>query len=276
MSSLSPSVPASNELETLWAARYGTPPPEGAEPRLAGFLGHRSVRHYTGEPVSDGLLATLIAAAQSAATSSNLQLWSVISVDDPDRRARATELTGNQDQVRNAARFLVFVADLARLRTAAHRVGEQAEGLDYQEFTTMAEIDAALAAERLVVAAEAMGLGICYIGAVRNNPPGLAELLDLPEGTFAVFGLCLGWPDPDRPAGVKPRLAQHAVWFRERYDRDPDIAEYDARMRGFYEAQRMKGDVTWSMRSARRVDGQHLTGREILKDWLRRMGMALR
>jgi len=263
-------------LETSWALRYGSVPPEGADPSLAVYLRHRSVRRFTAEPISEGLLATLVAAAQSAATSSNLQLWSVVSVDEPDRRSAIARMAGEQAQISHAARFLVFVADHTRIRYAAAQAGLRAEGLDYQEFATMAVIDAALAAERLVVAAEAAGLGICYIGAVRNDPAGVAALLELPEGTFAPFGLCLGWPDPAHPAEIKPRLSQEAVWFRERYNPAPPVAEYDARMRAFYESQSMKGDVTWSMRSARRVDGQHMTGREILLDWLHRMGFARR
>jgi len=87
----------------------------------------------------------------------------------------------------------------------------------------MAVIDAALAAERLVCAAESLGIGICYIGALRNDPDGVRAFFGLPEGVFGVFGLCLGWPAKGVEAEIKPRLAQEAVWFRETYGPSPNV-----------------------------------------------------
>ncbi len=136
----------------------------------------------------------------------------------------------------------------------------------------MATIDASLAAERMVCAAEAIGLGICYIGALRNDPPGVRALLELPDGVLGLFGLCLGYPAGGEEP--KPRLAQEAVWFRERYNSEPNTDEYDARIAEFYEKQGMGGNRKWSARSGRRVDRRHLTGREILKEWLTRIGMG--
>jgi hypothetical protein len=171
---------------------------------------------------------------------------------------------------------LAFLADHYRLRSAANKVGESAAGLDLAEFFTMAAIDAALAAERLVCAAESLGIGICYIGSLRDKPEEVCKELGLPEGVFGLFGLCLGWPEEPLTAEIKPRLLPSSVWFRESYDLEPDTAEYDARMRGFYESQHMKGEVTWSMRSGRRVNGERLHGREHQMAWLQAHGFARR
>jgi nitroreductase len=265
----------SESFAEAWRARYGCEP--GFDlPKIAPFLRHRSVREFAAEPIDEPTLSALIAAAQSASTSSNLQLWSVVSVDEPRGREAFAELAGNQRQIVQAARFLVFCADHHRLRSAGERVGERCEGLEYAEFGLMAFLDAALAAERLVCAAEALGMGICYIGAVRNDLPKASELLGLPSGVAPLFGLCLGWPAEECAAEIKPRLDQRVVWHRERYEPDVDVGPYDERMRSFYISQGMKGDVTWSMRSARRVDGRHMTGREILKAFFERLGFWLR
>lgn len=260
--------------ESAWQLRFGTTPAD--LPDLGAFLNHRSVRKFRDEPVSEALVSALIGAAQSAATSSNLGLWSVISVQDPVRRQQLTALTGDQGQVKTAPWFFAFLADQHRLWRAAQAVGESADGLDFNEFYTMAVIDAALAAERMVCAAESLGPGTCYIGALRNDPAAVRELLALPPRTIGVFGLCLGWPDESAPAKIKPRLSQESVWFRETYDMEVSVEEYDRRMSVFYEAEGMKGDVTWSMRSARRVDGNHMTGREVLKDFLTEQKLDLR
>ncbi|MCX7799569.1 MAG: nitroreductase family protein [Fimbriimonadales bacterium] len=265
----------SESFAEAWRARYGVDP--GFElPELAPFLRHRSVRDFAPEPIGERTLSALIAAAQSASTSSNLQLWSVVSVDAPESRAAFAELAGNQRQILSAARFLVFCADHHRLRRAGARVGEDCEGLDYAEFGLMAFLDAALAAERLVCAAEALGLGACYIGAVRNDLQRSSALLGLPSGVAPLFGLCLGWPEAGCAAEIKPRLDQAVVWHRERYDPQAEVAAYDERMRPFYVSQGMKGEVTWSMRSARRVDGRHMTGREVLKAFFERVGFWIR
>lgn len=257
-----------------WRLRYGSKADE--LPDLEKFLNHRSVRHFANRPISESMMVGLVAAAQSAATSSNLQLWSVVSVQDPDRRAKIAELCGNQEHVKTCGLFFAFLADVHRIQSAAKAVGEAAEGLDYTEFFTMAVIDAALAAERMVCAAESLGLGICYIGGLRNNPQGVKELLGFPEGVFGVFGLCIGWPEEPSTAEIKPRLAQEAVWFKEQYEVDPSVAEYDERMKDFYVSQKMKAEATWSMRSGRRVGTTQLTGREVLLKWLQAQGFLRR
>jgi nitroreductase len=66
----------------------------------------------------------------------------------------------------------------------------------------MAAIDTALAAQNAVVAAESLGLGTVYIGALRNQPERVAQVLGLPHKSFAVFGLCVGHADPEQPTGV--------------------------------------------------------------------------
>lgn len=258
----------SESFVEAWERRYGHRPPFPPPP-IDRFLAHRSVRRYREEDVPEDLVRGLIGAAQSAATSSNLQLWTVISVQESERREAIARLCADQDHVRQAPWFFAFLADHFRLQQAAAEVGEAAAGLDYVEYLVMALVDAALAAERMVCAAESLGLSICYIGALRNDPEGVRRLLDLPERTFGIFGLCLGWPAEGVRAEIKPRLSPEAVWHRETYRRDVPIAEYDERMRAFYEGERMKGEVTWSMRSGRRVDEHHLTGREVLLDWLR-------
>jgi hypothetical protein len=140
---------------------------------------------------------------------------------------------------------------------------------------SLSVVDAALAAERFSSAAESVGLGVCYIGALRNHPEEVAELLGLPSRTFGVFGMCLGYPAADVSADVKPRLRTDSVWFRESYG-EADVAEYDARMQAFYEAQQMKGEVTWSMRSARRLGWKYLGTRAGQLEYLQKAGFLRR
>lgn len=268
-------LPFRESVVEAWRGRYSADPPHEL-PDLGVALNHRSVRKFKPEPIPEAIKAALVASAQSAATSSNLQLWTVIEVNE--RREKIAHLCADQKQVQTAAWFLAFIADHHRIREAGRAVGEEGLGLDYAEFFVMAIVDAALAAERMVTTAESLGIGSCYIGALRNHPAEVAELLDLPSGTFGVFGLCLGYPEEPMSAAIKPRLPQSAVWHRETYQRDVsgEVAEYDEQMRAFYAEQQMKGDATWSMRSGTRVDEHHLTGREVLLEYLRSQGFIRR
>lgn len=251
-----------------------------AHPVIESMLGHRSVRAYRPDPVSDAQMAAILAAAQSAATSSNLQTWSVVAVRDPARKSRLAEYANNQAHIRECPVLLVWLADLSRLDRVGERVGVPAQANDYLEMFLVAVVDAALAAQNAAVAAEALGLGTVYIGAMRNRPEDVARELGLPPHVFAVFGLCLGHPDPARPASVKPRLDPGVILHQERYGVPADaeaaeVSRYDQVMRAFQVSQQMPA-VDWSSQSATRVKGpESLSGRDRLKQAIQALGFRL-
>ena len=258
-----------------WQLRFGEKPvPPNS--KIEDFLKHRSIRDFSDKPIPEELIKDLIAAAFSAATSSNLQLRSIISIQNPEKKEKIKHLCADQKQITQAPWFFAFLADHHRIKQAAIQAGQNPNGLDYAEFYTMATIDAALAAERMVCAAESIGLGACYIGALRNKPEEISKLLKLPQGVFGLFGLCLGWPAEENKAEIKPRLSLDSTWFKEEYPEHIDLKEYDGRMVEFYESQGMNSEFNWSQRSGRRVDQEHLTGREVLKSWLEKQGFNKR
>jgi nitroreductase len=269
--------------QQLFAARYGDaslPAPSAWSPVIEQLLGHRSVRAYLPDPVSDEQLTAIIAAAQSASSSSNLQAWSVIAVRDAARRARLAELVGDLAHVANAPLQLVWLADLARLERLTQLTQRTGEALDYLEMFLVAAIDAALAAQNAVAAAESLSLGTVYIGAIRNKPEEVARLLGLPPKVFAVFGLCVGKPDPARPADIKPRPPQSVLLHHERYSLDaqePGIAAYNDAMARFYQAQKMNVHGTWAVHSSKRIaNAAALSGRDRLTEALHGFGFALK
>ncbi|HXZ10089.1 MAG TPA: NADPH-dependent oxidoreductase [Paraburkholderia sp.] len=243
------------------------------------MLTHRSVRAFSEHPIPDGTLETLIAAAQSAPSSSNLQTWSVVAIEDSQRKARLSVLAGNQAHIRDAPLLLVWLADLARLEAVAAHGGVKPEGLHYLETLLVGIIDAALAAQNAVVALESLGLGSVYIGAIRNAPEQVAAELALPSHVLPVFGLCVGYADPARPAEVKPRLPQSVVLHRERYDAHAQltgVALYDEILAGF-QARQGQSDASWTRRSIERWrTRESLHGRDRLRDALAALGFELR
>ncbi|MDO9380325.1 MAG: nitroreductase family protein [Nocardioidaceae bacterium] len=241
-------------------------------------LAHRSVRQFLDVEVSDAQLAAIVAAAQSASTSSNLQTWSVVSVRDPARKARLAHLAGDQSFVERAPVLLVWVADLSRARRLAARADVVVDAADYLESTLIAFVDAALASQNAVVAAESLGLGCAYVGAIRNHPEQVAAELGLPPSAVAAFGLAVGVPDPAEDADVKPRLPQGAVWHREAYDADAADAHlpvYDERLGDYNRRHGLSG--AWSGRVLTRLAGiGSMAGRHTLRETLVRMGLPSR
>jgi nitroreductase len=241
------------------------------------------VRRFLPDALPQGTIELLVAAAQSASSSSNLQLWSVIDVQDPERRRALYEVAGKQAHILDSPGFLVWVADLHRPTEVAESRGIGHEGLAYLEMFLMASIDTALAAQNAVVAAEALGLGVVYIGALRNDAERVAQVLGLPPRSFAVFGLCVGWPHPQAEGAVKPRLPQRVVLHRNGYgsvsaEQQPHVDEYDGRMVQFYTEQQMSVPAGgWSIHSSQRVATVGaLRGRDRLRLALQNLGFELR
>ncbi len=271
-------------IETHFARRYGGEPVSRTDlpsnEVLASLLTHRSVRDYTSEPVSDAVLAVLVAAAQSAATSSNLQLWSVISVRDLARKAALSEVGGGQRHIAQCPLFLAWIADHHRIASIARDQGVVPQALDQLEMLVMAIVDASLAAQNAVVAAESLGLGTVYIGGLRNDPRRVAEILELPAQAFAVFGLCVGWPTTPITAEVKPRLPQSAVLHPETYAAHAvtpaELQQYDRLMARFYAQNGMSTNGGWTGHSAGRIGPGALRRREFLGAHLKGLGFPHR
>ena len=246
---------------------------------LALLLSHRSVRGYRPDSLPEGTLTMLMAAAQSAATSSNLQSWSVIAVTDPAKKAAFAEIASGQKHIEQCPLFLVWLADLSRHHRMAEQENVTLEVLPLTESFLVAAIDAGLAAQNATVAAESIGLSTVYIGALRNDPEKVSELLELPAGCMAVFGLCVGYAAEQSAGEVKPRLPQETVLFHETYQitGEQDMRKaYDARMATFSKRHEMQHD-SWTQRVIRRLrTTESIRKRALLSSILVKLGFPMK
>jgi len=244
---------------------------------------HRSIRKFLPEAISRETIETIVAAGQRAATSSNMQLYSAVAVMDPETKVKLAVLCGDQEQIRQAPVFLAWCADRARLERACEQRGYK-QNSDYMESLLVAAVDIALMMQNATLAAESLGLGCCYIGAVRNQPQAIIELLGLPPLVFPISGMTLG-RSADDPI-IRPRLATDAILHWERYDASGEerlLAEYDQAMAqtGIYTGRQVEvpgtpGEVEaygWREHSARRVSQPRRTN---LRDVLVRQGFGLK
>jgi nitroreductase len=270
------------DQRTALAQRYGQSglPPMGPwNDVIASLLDHRSVRGYKPDPVPPGTLETLLAAAQSAATSSNMQWTTVIAVSDPAKKKVLAEIAGNQKHIEQCPLYLCWVADMTRNARISTAEKVNFETMPWLETFLVACIDVALAAQNAVVAAESLGLSTVYIGAMRNDPERVAALLGLPKQSFVVFGLCVGYPTEQAAGEVKPRLPQSIVLHHESYDGRNTEAErktYDGEMAKFAARQEMQV-TTWTERVLNRLGPiKSMNGRERMRAALARLGFEVR
>ena len=216
-------------------------------PTIELLKGHRSIRQFQNRPIQTDLFQDLIKAGQAAASSNFFQAVTIIRVTDLKKRAKLASLANNQAYVETAAEFLVFCADMNRAASCCDLHGAEAN-TGFTEQFIIATVDAALVAQNIVVASESAGLGICYIGALRNNPSEVSTVLDLPHDTYPVFGLCLGWPDQDPE--VKPRLPIDVVLRENSYGIGEDglyLGNYDEAVRGYYATRSSnQKSMSWS------------------------------
>ena len=223
------------------------------------ILDHRSIRSFLDKPLTAEQIQTIVECAQSAATSSYVQAYTIIGVSDPEKKAKLAEIAGQQTYVEKSAHVFVFCADLHRIDIAGELEGQNvSELLESTENFMVACIDAALAAQNAALAAESMDLGICYIGGIRNNLQAVSELLHIPYRVIPLFALIVGYPK--NRSEKKPRLPLANVYHENSYQDDKQVfvkqlEEYNEIISNYYERRTNgKRKDTWTEQVSEMLD----------------------
>ncbi len=194
------------------------------------LLNRRSVRRYERRPIEPEKLEFIYKAIRNTATSYNGQQFSVVAVTDPEIKLKLYDIMG-QKQVKTSAVFFVFCVDFHQLEVAA-----KAKGLEFPDFQntlngyTVGVIDAALAMQNAVVAAEALGLGCCCIGYARTaDPAATSRILGLPDKVAIVCGLAVGYPNefPDMKPKRPMPVVVHENWYPDDKTLAGELTAYD-------------------------------------------------
>jgi FMN reductase (NADPH) len=225
-------------------------------PSLAVFGEHRTIRFYKQAPLKAGDLDLIIEAGRRAPTDAQGHMYSFVRITDPTLRDRMATLCNNQQQIRDAAEFFICCLDVHRLRLLIeHRGGDW--GMEARISLIYGTSDATMVAQNMLVAAEMLGYGTCYIGAVQNNTDVIARELHLPEGVLPLYGLCIGVPDESQVPNVRPRVPREQCFFENRYGEEFTAADLDAA----YAAMSVKRDWYESISGYFAVGGT-MEGRE--------------
>ncbi len=169
--------------------------------------GHRSIRRYKPDPVPDDLLRMILEAGIRASSSGNMQVYSIIVTRDRALREQLYVPHMEQNMVLDAPVLLTFCADFHRMREWL-RVSRAPDKFDNCMSFMIAAIDATLVSQNVALAAEAQGLGICYMGSTFANCDQIGAILKLPKDVVPVVGFSLGYPDED-PTPCDRLLREH-------------------------------------------------------------------
>jgi nitroreductase len=175
----------------------------------------RTIRQYSEREIPDSLLNELLEVAARASNTGNMQLYSVIVTRDREQKVRLAPAHFNQSMVANAPVVLTFCADANRfVKWASYRQADP--GFDNFQTFIAALIDSMLVAQTFCVAAEEIGLGICYLGTTTYNAAPIIETLSLPKLVVPITAITVGYPAEPLP-GQCERLPLDAIIHQERY-----------------------------------------------------------
>jgi FMN reductase [NAD(P)H] len=219
---------------------------------LKTIQNHRSIRNYLDKDISEEMINEILRSAQAMPNSINGQQISIIVVKDKNRKEKMAELAGGQPWISAAPVFLVFVMDFYKTSLAGEKTGNKQVIHESIEGTLVGSFDGGLAMGGAIIAAESLCLGIVPIGGIRNNPKEIIELLELPEYTYPLAGLAIGYPADN--SHKKPRMPFETYKHEEKYNKEglkEAIDSYDNEMGNYLKEVGREQEVDWSTQTSR-------------------------
>ncbi|MDD4337083.1 MAG: nitroreductase family protein [Firmicutes bacterium] len=193
-----------------------------------------SCRDFTDEKIPQDVLNAILNAGIHAPTGGNLQPCSIVKVENQNTRARLAKLCGDQGFIAKAPVNLIFCIDWRRLeRWASLEAAPFSATQSFRHFWISFQ-DTVICAQNICTAADAVGLGSCYVGTVLECFRDLRELLELPDGVFPVVLLAIGYPRerpmPRRKLGVDVMV--HDEVYHE-LEAEELLQAFEAKYEGF-------------------------------------------
>lgn len=240
-------------------------------------LEHRTIREFKDENIPAEVFTQLMEVARRTASSTGMQACSIMRIIDPSKRKKIAEVCG-QEYVARAPELLIFIVDAYRNYRIAKEKNSPAEGANDMDRFFSAFTDACITAQNVVNAAEALDLGAVYLGSILNDPSRICEILELPELTFPVVGLGIGYPNQNPQ--LKPRMDMELRVFEDRYVPYDDylnkIKAYDKEMTTYYDLRNANRRVdSFSDQVAARLSATMPKRQEIL-NFIRDQGFDLK
>jgi len=169
----------------------------------------RSIRRYLEKPVEREKILTCIEAARLAPSADNVQPWRFLIIDDPELKAKFAQevFSGIYFISKFAAKAPVLVMILARLDIIANRIGKQIQNIHFYL------IDIGIAGEHIVLQAEELGLGTCWIGWF--NVRKARKFLKVPRKYKIASLMAMGYYEKRPTREKKRKELKEIAWFNK-------------------------------------------------------------
>ncbi len=209
---------------------------------LNAIKNRQSVRKYSDKPISEDILNNILEAGRLAPSWVNVQPWKFIVVKSQETKNLLSELSGGQQQVKNAQVVICCIADLDDWsKTKFGKVLAQ-KGLDETTCesivssnllnpSNLGEYEALLrsveqltyAVAYMTLAAEEAGIGCCIVGAMANeltkadntSAQKIKEILGLNNKQILVDLLTLGYDANLKPAKKLRKDKEDIIFFEK-------------------------------------------------------------
>ena len=196
-------------------------------PTLELIHNRRSTRQYDPTPLTQAEKDAILEATLRAPTAGAMMLYSIIEIEDQALKDQLVDTCDHQPFIAAAPYLLLFVADYQRwmdLYTAGNSPQRALElGIAPRTPTegdlVLALMDAMIAAQTAVLAAESLGIGSCYIGDIIENWETHCDLFCLPRYTIPAALLCFGHPAEPPQGKLKPRFERKFIVHKNQYRR---------------------------------------------------------
>ncbi len=186
-----------------------------------------SCRTFSDENIPDNVLKEILEVGLRAASGGNLQPYSIIVVKDEKNKDVLYKACAEQKFIKDANVNLVFLMDWHKYDIYTKQ--KNAPFVAYKSFFhfLIALEDIMCTAQTIETAAYLCGIGSCYVGSVIGEATELKETLNLPDKTYPMLVLSLGYPKNDPPAQVK-KLSFDTMVFDEKYRNFTDNELFNA------------------------------------------------
>lgn len=212
------------------------------------LMRRKSVRDFLEKHVEPEKKQLIYDAILAAPTTENMMMYSVISVNDPEVRAKLSR----QPAMRKAPMVLIFCADYRRWNkifdgmTESNRKPEEGE---YQ----LAVVDTVIAAQNAVIAAEGLGLSSVYLGDIMEHYEDRAEVLGCPPGVVPILTLCIGYATEAQLERAPTRRYQQKYLIHEGQYQDFEREELLEMLRDRGQYETMEDMAPWLERFSKRI-----------------------
>lgn len=241
------------------------------------MLNHKSIRKFKDKKIDKETINTLVDVARHTSTSNFMQSYSIISVNNIEKKQAIANIS-NQQYIAESGHLFIMVVDQNRNMQIAKENNQDTEVLASFDRFLIGASDALLASQNILTAAESLGLGGVVLGSILNQVDQLVDILELPEYVFPILGIAIGYPDQEPQ--LKPRLPQSIMHFEDSYKVQENIIQdlkiYDEVVHQYYDLRNENTRVEKFTKQITQGMNMKMPGRMKLLEHLRKQGFAKR